>query len=162
MLASDEFAPNLIKKYHFWDLFLSPKQRYLGRSYIWWRDRSHKPGEGENMALDHIPDEALLEVKKIWRDAVRISRMLGYKTDPYGEHFKLNTCYLANERWAHNGHMHIHFFPRTAENFFSEPTGLETMDVDFERMYLSGGTDRYLTGEGMANLVRISKLYAIA
>ena len=159
MKVGDAYAKNLIKQYHFWDLFVSPKQRYLGRMYAWWRDRSE--GEGENMAFDEIPDEALLELKRIWRDTVRCCRMLGYKTDPYGPSFKLNTSYLANERQHHNGHMHIHFYPRTAENFVSPALGVTTMDENFEKPPLSGG-DRYLEEEEMATLRRLCMLYAIA
>jgi hypothetical protein len=160
MKVSEEFAPNLAREYKFWDLFVSPKQRYLGRSYIWWRDKSL--GQGENMAYDDLPDEALLETKKIWRDVVRCCRMLGYRTEPYGEHFRLNTTYLANERKHHNGHMHMHFFPRTEVNFISSPIGVETLDQDFDKMYASGGADRTLSEGQMATLRRLFRLYAIA
>lgn len=158
MEVGEAFKPLIIKKYRFWDLLLSEKQRYLGRTYIWWRDRS--PGEGENMALDELPDEALLEVKKIWRDVVRCCRMLGYTTEPYGQNFRLNTAYLANESQHHKGHMHIHFYPRTSANFTSI-LGVKTMDENFEKMLITG-QDRMLDAEVMRETVRLFTLYSIS
>jgi diadenosine tetraphosphate (Ap4A) HIT family hydrolase len=158
MEVADEYKPNLIKKYHFWDLFLNPKQRYLGRSYIWWRGKS--PTDGENMRYDALPAEALIETQQVWRDVVRYCRMLGYTTEPYGEHFKLNTSYLANEK-MHNGHMHFHFVPRTSTNFYCEPVGVETMDEEFKKMYISSSDDRILGEPVMQTLRRLGGLYAI-
>lgn len=151
MEVGPQYKPLTVRSYRFWDLLLSDKQRYLGRTYIWWKDRS--PGDGENMALDDLPDEALLEVKKIWRDVVRCCRMLGYQTEPYGQNFRLNTAYLANERQHHNGHMHIHFYPRTSENFTST-LGIPTMDENFEKMLISG-RDRQLEVTQMREMLQL-------
>ncbi len=136
MEIGEEFRPNLLYTYSFWHLFLSPRQRYLGRCYIWWIDRF--PREGENMRYDNLSDDALLETKVIYRDFVNYCSRLGYLTEPYGVHFRVNgPLPLANERNVHKGHMHMHLIPRTDENFVCEHIGVKTDDEDFEKMYIS-------------------------
>lgn len=159
MLVGGQFRKNIIKSGTYWDFLISEKQKYVGRTYIWWKDRSE--GEGENMAFDELPDEALAEAKRTYRDAIRISRMLGYKTEPYGPDFKLNIGIFCNEKQHHNGHMHMHFYPRTSVNFETEHIRALTMDDDFEKAPISGDK-RTLEEWQMEEMRRLFPLYAIS
>lgn len=119
MLSSPEYLPYLIKDYKYWELFIHDLQvPYLGRAIAWWKDRS--PGEGEGMRPSDLPPEALLELNHtIFEDLLDAYRSLGYKVDPYKEHFLLNMDYLANNL-GHNHHLHWHFVPRSRDIIFFE------------------------------------------
>lgn len=111
MEISGRYLAYILKEYECWTLVLSEKQvPYLGRCYAWWKDTT--PGEGENMPFGNLPDDALIELRKISNDLSGALWALGYQTMLYGKEFLLNTAYLANEP-AHNHHMHVHFIPRT-------------------------------------------------
>jgi diadenosine tetraphosphate (Ap4A) HIT family hydrolase len=120
MQLGEEYKQYIIKEYIYWTLVLNEKQiPYLGRSYAWLKSRLRH--YGENMRLSELPKEALFElIYTIEPDVVLACNALGYKTDPYGQDFLLNTDYLANLH-AHNHHMHVHFVPRHSGILYPEP-----------------------------------------
>ena len=112
MKISTKYSAYIIKEYTWWTLVLNEKQLpYLGRCYAWWKDRTL--GEGENMPFHHLPDDAVLELKKISSELSDALWSIGYQTTLPGEQFLLNMAYLANQP-EHNHHMHVHFIPRTS------------------------------------------------
>lgn len=128
MRVSPEFRQNIIKEYKHWTLLLHTHQvPYIGRCYIWWRDRG-KHDMGEGLAPWEIHPEPLLEgLQEIPKDILRACKALGHNTDSYGTEFLLNTAYLANLVADHKAHLHVHFIPR-----YKEPLHVESLTRTFE------------------------------
>jgi diadenosine tetraphosphate (Ap4A) HIT family hydrolase len=130
---SERYRPNIIKEYDYWILVLHEKQLpYVGRCYSWWKDR--EPGEGEGKPFSWIPDDAVLESKKIYKEVMLACAALAYETIPFGTDFLLNKNYMANEE-VHRHHMHEHFIPRSRIEFRVPKVGVLVRDREWGKNY---------------------------
>jgi diadenosine tetraphosphate (Ap4A) HIT family hydrolase len=124
----------IIIEYSFWTLCLSEKQLpYVGRCYAWWKDTPLQ--NGERMPPWDLHQKALQELyHAITPDVMKGLKALGHLTEPYGEHFLLNTCYLANEPDNHH-HMHVHFIPRFDYVMEIKGSGIDSVDERWGKNY---------------------------
>ena len=99
-----EYRSNLIRVYPRWFLLVHEEQSLPGRCYIWWRV------PGENQEFEDLPYADYLALQRVmqhWSRAVR-------KMFPVA---KTNCEWLGNAWMVHQGHGHMHVYPRFRELF---------------------------------------------
>lgn len=94
------YEQNLVRSYNYWDLFLHPDQRYLGRCYAWVGRDTPMLDLTDLTKSEH--DELFKKVIPEWKGAAEFL----WRPDLY------NYAWLGNGVEEHGGHGHMHLIPR--------------------------------------------------
>ncbi len=93
------YEQNLIHRYNYWELFLHPDQRYLGRCYAWIRRNTSMLDLTDLTRSEH--EELFGRVIPQWKEAVGFL----WQPDLY------NYAWFGNDVRDHDGHGHMHLIP---------------------------------------------------